>query len=364
MDFADQIHSLAARLSKHKEILETEEATKNALVMPFINALGYNVFDPSEVVPEYTADVGTKKGEKVDYALLVNGDPIILFECKSVKTNLDDAEYSQLFRYFHVTKARIGVLTNGVLYRFYTDLDESNKMDDKPFLEFNLEELKLPVLTELKKITKVNFDLEQLLNTASDLKYSKAIRQLLAKQLVEPSDEFVRFFAGEVHPGKRVTQSVLLTFRELVKRSFNEFVSDRVSDRLKFALEHETKADVDEDAELPSGDEEDDDGIVTTEEEKEAHRIIQAILREIVEPDRVTMRDAKSYCSIILDNNNRKPICRLRFNNPKKMAVGVFDAQKNEEKISIDSLNKLYELGDRFVAIVKYYDGVSSSQEA
>ncbi|RJP35803.1 MAG: hypothetical protein C4547_08835 [Phycisphaerales bacterium] len=124
MDLIDRLRELALRLPKQLPHLSTEEATKTALVMPFIGALGYNVFDPMEVMPEFTADVGMKKGEKVDYAILRNGQPIILFECKWSGCNLDEQRASQLYRYFSVTPARLGVLTNGVEYRFYSDLDE------------------------------------------------------------------------------------------------------------------------------------------------------------------------------------------------------------------------------------------------
>ncbi len=79
MDFIDRIRDLSTRIPKQLEHIQTEEATKNALIMPFISALGYNVFDPTEVVPEFTADVGIKKGEKVDYAIHLDGKPIMLF---------------------------------------------------------------------------------------------------------------------------------------------------------------------------------------------------------------------------------------------------------------------------------------------
>lgn len=150
MDFIDQIRVLASRIANTKDIIQTEEATKNAMIMPFIQALGYNVFDPLEVTPELVSDVGTKKGEKVDYAILKDGKPIILFECKKCGGDLSINHASQLFRYFHVTEARFGVLTNGLIYRFFTDLEQPNKMDEKPFLEFNLLDFKDQDIDELK----------------------------------------------------------------------------------------------------------------------------------------------------------------------------------------------------------------------
>src|SRR4249919_1287459 len=129
MEFAEKMRELAARVPSQLEYIRTEEACKNALVMPFINALGYNVFDPREVTPELIADVGTKKGEKVDYAILKDGKPIILFECKGCDCNLETAQASQLCRYFSVTDARFGILTNGTIYRVFSDLEAPNKMD-------------------------------------------------------------------------------------------------------------------------------------------------------------------------------------------------------------------------------------------
>jgi predicted type IV restriction endonuclease len=138
MDLIDQLRGLSSRIATTKSLIQTEEATKNAMVMPFIQILGYNVFDPLEVTPELIADVGTKKGEKVDYAILKDGKPIILFECKKAGSDLHINHAGQLFRYFHVTAARFGVLTNGLVYRFFTDLEQPNKMDEKAFFEFSI----------------------------------------------------------------------------------------------------------------------------------------------------------------------------------------------------------------------------------
>src|SRR4028118_426773 len=157
MDFIEQLQTLAAKTNKLCDVLQTEEATKNALIMPFIRILGYDIFDPTEVVPEFIADVGIKKGEKVDYAIKKDGKIIMLFECKHCGGDLNIKHASQLFRYFSVTDARIAVLTNGLVYRFFTDLEAPNKMDEKPFLEVDMTELDDVALTELKKLTKQAF---------------------------------------------------------------------------------------------------------------------------------------------------------------------------------------------------------------
>src|ERR1043165_5481568 len=121
MEFKNAIKQLGDRVAKMKNQILTEEATKNAFIMPFIQTLGYDVFNPLEVVPEFIADIGIKKGEKVDYAIVRDGHPIILIECKHWSADLDPHN-SQLFRYFHTTPAKFGILTNGIFFRFYTDL--------------------------------------------------------------------------------------------------------------------------------------------------------------------------------------------------------------------------------------------------
>src|SRR4051812_22535333 len=235
MDFIDKIRELSARIPKQRDLIQTEEATKNALIMPFISALGYDVFDPTEVTPELCADVGIKKGEKVDYAILRDSKPIMLFECKHHTADLSKIHASQLYRYFSVTEARFGVLTNGIMYWFYTDLEAPNKMDSKPFFEFNMLDVKEVTVEELKKFTKSAFDLNNILTTASELKYTREIKRILTDQMQEPSDDFVKFFASQVYTG-RMTQAVREQFAQLTKQAFKHVINDQINDRLKTAL--------------------------------------------------------------------------------------------------------------------------------
>ena len=359
MDLIDRLKSIGDRIGKLKNQVETEEATKNAFVMPFISALGFDVFNPTEVIPEYVADIGIKKGEKVDYCILKEGKPIIIFEVKHWKEGLDPHN-SQLFRYFHVTPVKFAILTNGIFYRFYTDLDEPNKMDNKPFLEFSLENISEPVTNELKRFQKNLFNVEEIQNTASDLKYSKEIKEILSSELNEPSEEFVKFFTSKVYSG-RATAKVLEQFNELVKKSAKAMISEMISDRLQIALnrekEDQTKMHVGEVTETESPIEEStpDDGIMTTEEETEGFRIVRAILRRSIPVERIALRDTKSYCGVLLDDNNRKPICRFRFNNASKY-IGLFDDNKNEEKFPIEKIEDIYNFEERLRETVQNYD--------
>ena len=351
LDFIDRMREISSRVQSRVDKVSTEEATKNALVMPFINhVLGYHVFDPSEVVPEFTADVGTKKGEKVDYALLQDDEPIMLFECKRYGTNLDNEPASQLYRYFSVTKARFGVLTDGVIYRFYSDLVEQNKMDSKPFFEINMLEFNEAEVEELRRFTKTSFDPEQILSTAKDLKYTREIMRLLAAEWTEPSEAFVRYITGQVYDGTK-TKAVIDQFTRITKKALGRFLADRINERLTSALQDNTAPDEPEDEPEP---EDETDDIVTTEEEWHGYFAVKAILNGEISPERVFLRDRKSYCAIVLDGTNRKPICRLYFNKAKKY-LGLFDKEKIEQKVAIESTDDIFQYADRLLTTVRQY---------
>jgi len=358
MDFIDKVRELSARIPKQLDNIQTEEATKHAILMPFMAILGYNVFDPTEVTPELCADVGIKKGEKVDYAILRDGKPIILFECKHHSAELGKVHASQLYRYFTVTEARFGVLTNGLVYWFYTDLEAPNKMDAKPFFEFNLLDIKESAVEELKKFSKSSFDLDFILTTASELKYTREIKRLLLEQMHEPTDDFVRFFASKVYCGK-VTQSVRELFFQLTKQAFKQVINDQINERLKSALATDNTIVDSTASDALSGavsvnPSETTSSTETTEEEREGYYIVRAILREVALPKRIAMRDVQSYCGILLDDNNRKPICRFHFNSIQKYLT-FFDTDK-EEKVSIEGLDDLYKYAERLKAAVAKYD--------
>ncbi len=357
MDFIDEIRTFAKNIPKISEKIVTEEGTKNALIMPFIKILGYDVFNPNEVNPEFTADIGTKKGEKVDYAIIKDGNVAILVECKAVNSDLNKEHASQLYRYFSVTPAKIGILTNGIVYQFFTDLEAKNKMDQKPFLEIDLLNIKEPLVAELKKFTKQGFNLDDLEDTASQLKYRREIIQIINKEFSNPSEEFVRFFAKPVYK-KILTQQAKDKFTLITKEALNQFLSEKINDRLKIAMEQPETPKLasgqieGKSLQPPEGSEE----LIPTEEENEGYYIIKAILTETTDPSRVWMRDAKSYCAILFDNNNRKPICRLYFNSKQK-TIGVFDNEAQvENKIPVNNLNELFKMADHFKRIIAMYE--------
>lgn len=351
MDFKDELKQIGARVDKLKDQIQTEEATKNAFIMPFLNAMGYDVFNPLEVVPEFTADVGLKKGEKIDYAIFKDGVPIILIECKHWAQNLD-LHSGQLIRYFNVSKAKIGILTNGIIYRFYSDLVEPNKMDEKPFLEFDVTKIKDNQVEDLKQFNKSYFDIESIINSASDLKITKELKQCIQDEFTNPSNEFVRLLTKQVYSGT-VTQKVLDQFIVLTKKSIQEYINELINNRLQTALKNEDRMAQDEQIKVEPVTE--DSKIDTTEEELEGFMIVKTILRQKIEASRVTYRDAQSYFAILLDDNNRKTICRLYFNTGKKY-ISTFDSEKKETKNEILTLDDIFNYSEELFNIVEFYD--------
>jgi hypothetical protein len=347
MDFKDEIKQLGERVVKLKEQILTEEATKNAFIMPFIKALGYDVFNPIEVVPEFVSDIGLKKGEKIDYAIFREGTPTILVECKHWAQNLDLHD-GQLLRYFHVSKAKFGILTNGVTYRFYSDLVEPNKMDEKPFLEFNLVDIKDNHIEELKKFHKSYFDADSIVNTASELKYTNELKHIIHQEFTNPTPEFVKHFAKQVYPGV-VTARILEQFTNLAKRSINQHINDLITDRLKTALKKEDETQAPDNAPLA---EESASKVITTDEELESFMIVKSILRQRIAINRITYRDAQSYFAILLDDNNRKTICRMYLNGNKK-SIATIDDQKKEVKFELNSLDDIFRHSDELLRVVE-----------
>lgn len=353
MDFKDQIKQLGERVAKLKDQIQTEEATKNAFIMPFIQALGYDVFNPTEVVPEFISDIGLKKGEKIDYAIFKDGSPTILIECKHWAQNLNIHD-GQLLRYFHVSKAKFGLLTNGINYRFYSDLVEANKMDDKPFLEFNINEIKDNQIEELKKFHKTVFDAESITNTASELKFMNELKHLFQQELTNPSADFVKHFAKQVYPSN-ISAKVLEQFTNLTKKSIQQHISDLITERLKTALTKEDEATKEQEAIQAEQAKLEDVKIVTTQEELEGFIIVKTILRQKISATRITHRDAQSYFAILLDDNNRKTICRLYLNGTKKYLV-TLDEQKKEVKNEITTLDDIFKHAETLLKIVDNYD--------
>lgn len=357
MDFTEKIKQFSKRVSKIKDTVETEEATKMSLVVPLFQILGYDVFNSLEFCPEYTADIGIKKGEKVDYAILEDGNPSILIECKSITETLDK-HASQLFRYFSTTTAKFGILTNGIIYKFYTDLEESNKMDLTPFLEIDMSNLKENSINSLKKFCKENFDSDNIFSTAEELKYTSLIKTVLSKEYDNPSEQFIRYMLNEIYDGKK-NQKALDKFTPVIKKAFSSFINEMVNDKISAALNHDTEES--EKTNCDSAKEKEPDNppepvskIITTEEEIEAFYIIRGMFAGIIPVEDITYKDTESYFGILYKNNTRKPICRLNL-DAKNKQIFIPDENKKYERTYIKSVNELYMFKDKLLTVINRY---------
>ena len=282
----------------------------------------------------------------------------MLFECKKSGAELHINHAGQLFRYFHVTASRFGVLTNGLKYKFFTDLEQPNKMDDTPFFEFDILDFKERDVDELKKFAKSSFDVDTILSTASDLKYTRIIQDRLAEWVANPPEDFVRALVADLLGGRRFTPTLKDQFAQITKRAFEQLLTERINGRLIGAMA----------AELPLPEEStpiisntnDEQEVIKTAEEIEGLHIVRSILRDMVSPRRIVMRDNLSYCAILLDDNNRKPVCRLRFNNTQKLAVGIFGPDKTEEKFALEEIDDLYRFAEQLRASVQMHLPIES----
>lgn len=348
MDFFSEIKELADRVSKLKPNITTEEATKHSLIMPFLKTLGYDVFDPTIVVPEFTADIGTKKGEKVDYAILHDGKPIILIEAKHHTANLDNHN-SQLLRYYTVTEAKFGILTNGIEYRFFTDLDIVNKMDDRPFLTINLESLKEKNIKDLEQFAKESMNIDQILSMAGRKKYISELQSIFKSEIKDPSDEFVKLFAKKM-TDKMLTQTVVEEYKTLCKLAFSDIVNELVSDKIS-SLQAGFKAEV---SSIEEDQQSDKNSIITTEEELDGYYIVKSIIAEICPISDITYKDNASYFNVLYKNNTWKWVCRLHFNTKQKYISFPLE-DKKDEKIAISKVEDIYSFKDRIKDIVSRY---------
>lgn len=340
MDFKDTLKTFIDRLEMLKDTVQTEEATKMSLIVPFFQLLGYDVFNPLEFCPEYTADVGIKKGEKVDYAILVKNEPVILIEAKAANRKLDKHS-SQLFRYFVTTSAKFAILTNGIIYKFYTDLEETNKMDKEPFLEINLLNLKDSQIAQLAKFKKEELNIADILDSASLLKYNNLFKNYIEQQFQNPADEMVKLFLQPIYKGAK-TQTVIEKFRPILKKALHDYLNEMVNEKLQSAINSTSTSGILE------------PGSLTTEDEWSAFSLIKNLLKDTLDINKITYKCTESYTAILYDNNSRKWICRLILKNSQKMLI-LPDENKKEVRYPIPSIDEISTYTDQLIEICNRY---------
>jgi predicted type IV restriction endonuclease len=229
MAFADEISKVAEQVRKRAEVVSGEEATKMGLIVPFFGTLGYDFFDPTEVIPEYTADFAIKRAgqlEKVDYAISIDNAIVMMIEAKA-RDKKPEAHDGQLKRYFNgLRSVKVAIVTNGVEYLFFTDLRHENMMDDEPFFSFNILSYDQEQIDNLKLFHRDNFDVFAIKKHAEEMVYLRGMTQLVDKLLRSPSDEFIRFLISQLGSisskyaiDGKITSKVIEKFRPIVKKS-------------------------------------------------------------------------------------------------------------------------------------------------
>lgn len=359
MDFQEELNVLVAKRKKFGDKLQTEEATKNSLVLPFIKLLGYDPFDPTEVVPEFSAAIGKYKDARVDFALMRDGHPVIIIECKAYGSALDAENCNQLRIYFHGTEAKVAILTDGNRYQFFSDLDEPNVMDNKPYMEFVLEKPDNTLIPELKKLSHDAFNVDDAMSSALVLKYTREFKRVMEEQLQQPEDEFLKFFLKRCYDGM-CTSAVKERFTPILKDALDLLIRDKINERLQSAIDDNKPKVVEAKPveDKPSEPVADDDGIVTTEEEKEAHIIVKSILHGVVEADKVCFYDYKSYSNVCFVSP-RKVIMRCYFNNSNNKSIGFIKLDdttaKSFETLKISKVDEIFNYADRIKRVAEFW---------
>lgn len=330
MDFKNALKEKLKRGLSAKTDLRSEEDTKRVLVVPFIEALGYDTRNPAEFLSEYSATGGSGR---VDYAILKDRTPVIIVECKPASNTQLIDNRGQLRRYFSDIKPDVAILTNGTLYQFFSNLDREEEMDSTPFLEVDLGDCDdgafgepgAPAINALSAFTKTEFTSERAREAALALKYKRGIRRFIEQQFYGNAlaPDFVELLARRVHTGS-ITKRVRENVGDLSKEVIKEF-KDALSNAAAESSEN-----------------------TATSGEVEGYHIVKNILWNVLDNDRVVMRGFQSYCSIRLDDDNRngRTICRLRFKDLNRKRVGLFDAD-SEEQIRIDALGEINNYAER-----------------
>ena len=335
MEFIEKLTDFSERIARIKNNILTEEATKTSIILPFFQLLGYDVFNPYEFVPEYTADAGIKKGEKVDYAIMINNEPLILIEAKSANIELSTKHISQLIRYFSVTKAKFGILTNGIVYQFFSDLEENNKMDTVPFLEFDLSHIRKETVDELKRFQKDSFNIKSILSSASDLKYMTMVKNVIAEQFQNPSEQFIKVLINKnIYAGTK-TQAVLDKFKVIIQKAFDEYINDTITERLSSVISP--------DVVLAPVSKEKNDAVVTPGEKE-----VLDFVKDILETDAdIKYRKTSRYAYMQLGELSTKWICRVYIRKDQHLfALHKFDNTDYECEYYFDEIEQLEMIKD------------------
>jgi len=305
------------RLKKHTEHIqkvgvhcETEETTKQALILPFLDILGFSAYDPTKVLAEYSADLpGVKAQERVDYALFCHGSPVMFVEAKAYSVQPENHS-PQLARYFNsMPEVTVGVITNGRKWKFFTDLENKNVMDEKPFLTIDLLASNDSELIQLYQFRHDQFEPEKLRSLAEENTYFTAFSSVIRSSLRNIDIDFVRFVASKSSISRQLTIKFLESITPIVKQAVEKTVSDMVVSGLSVVEEPEPEEP--EEINLDEVDEvhPDNPKIITTVEEKRVYTILKEIL-DI--DDDLVLKDTETYCAYLYEGKTNRWVLRYR----------------------------------------------------
>lgn len=342
MDFRTSILQLAESIKKHKDAIQTEEATKNAFIMPMIAALEYDIFNPFEVVPEMDCDL-TKKGDKIDYAIKKNNNTIILIECKHCKQNLN-LYSTQLSKYYAASNARFGVLTNGIEYRFYTDIDKINIMDEMPFLTVDMLHLSDIDIELLENFKKSHFYEKKILDIARELKYTEEIKRIISCNILNPTNDYIRFIIRQIYNGA-ITNNITLQFTPIIKKAINTVIDDVVKSRVGLIGANEENH-------IHIETNKDESTTEIAKEKIEAYNIIKEILKNNVGINDLIYQDYKSYFLVAI-GNKYWGVCRIKVKAKNLYIYFPKREYSSYEKIKLENANGIYQYSERLIQAFK-----------
>lgn len=319
------------------EHCSTEETTKQALILPLLDILGFNPYDPTKVLAEFAADFpGVKVTERVDYALYCSGQPVMFIEAKSYASNLTN-HAPQLSRYFNSNLGvTIGAITNGKEWRFFTDLINTNVMDEKPFLTVNFTKDKAEELVQLAEFRHDNFHVEKLRFFAEENQYIQQFKAVIKKCINEVDLDFVRFVAQQSNVQRQLNNRFLETIQPFVKQAVEQAISDTVvkglsSPTIITAQPIEQKTDLVEETSNASRGfvdiiDPDNEKIITTVDEQHLYQIVTELFPEF----QFTAKDTESYYSVIYQNKSNRWLFRYDVN--RKRPTIQFNVEINEQR--------------------------------
>lgn len=338
----EQLLRLAEQVRRRQPHIRGEESTKQSLILPFLSVLGYDVHDPTEVEPEYVADFAKRRSggpmEKVDYAIRREGSPVIFVECKAVDCE-PRSHNGQLSRYFNATPSvPVAVLSNGLRYVFYTDLQEKNILSEQPFFEFNILSFTANDSDVLESFTRARFDPLTIRERAEEIIYTSKIITYMGDLLRSPSDSFTRFVLSELNmfAGQRITARLVEKFiptirhaiqtalLDMATRSIREHGAERVEpppapapskpEPIPVSAPAKPEATAAPAAPTPKATV---GQIVTTPEELESYEIVRSICADSTLQVPVVYRDTSQWFTISA-GSPRKWFVRLFFNQKRK----------------------------------------------